>query len=270
MTEYLDRPAGLLHPRFAEAAYDELSFWGSRFGALLFDNLEIRRNIRGLDVACGAGFPLLELAHTHGPSSRFTGIDLWRDALRRARGKLDVYGSRSVELIEGDAHSMPFLDATFDLITSNLGINNFDDPPRAMAECFRVSSSGARIAVTTNLTGHMARFYDLFRATLRELGREDLLPALDVQEAHRGTRATIESLITGAGFQMTRVVESKFELPFADGSAMFRHPLVNFFLWGWRSVTEDRSIYEHLEEALNAESPLRMTIPMLYAEGVRP
>jgi len=269
LTEYLARPAGWLHPRFAEAAYDELSFWGSRFGALLFDNLEIRRNVRGLDVACGAGFPLFELAHTHGPSSHFTGIDVWRDGLTRARGKLDVYGLRNVELIEGDAQSMPFNDGSFDLITSNLGINNFDDPPKAMAECFRVSGSGARIAVTTNLTGHLAQFYAIFRATLRELGRDDLLPALDAQEAHRGTRATIESLLTGAGFRLTRVVESQFELPFADGSAMLRHPLVTFFLWGWRGVTEDHAIYQRLEEALNAESPLRMTIPMLYAEGVR-
>jgi arsenite methyltransferase len=270
VTEYLDRSVGWLHPRYAEAAYDELSFWGSRFGALLFDNLEIRRNIRGLDVACGAGFPLLELAHTHGNSSRFTGIDLWRDALTRARGKIDVYGLRNVDLIESDAQSMPFADASFDLITSNLGINNFNDPPKAMTECFRIARPGARIAVTTNLTGHMAGLYDVFRATLRELGRDDLLPALDAQEAHRGTRATIESLLTDAGFRLTRVVESRFELPFADGSAMFRHPLVNFFLWGWRGVTEDRAIYTRLEEKLNAASPLRMTIPMLYAEGARP
>ncbi len=269
MTDYLDHPVGWLHSRYAQDAYDELSFWGSRFGALLFDNLEIRRDIRGLDVACGAGFPLLELAHTHGASSHFTGIDLWSNAIVRARGKIELYGLTNVELIEGDAQSMPFDDHTFDLITSNLGINNFDDPPKAMKECFRVAKPAARIAVTTNLTGHMAQFYDIFRDTLRELGRDDLLPALDAQEAHRGTRATIESLLTDGGFAITRIVESSFTLPFADGSAMLRHPLVNFFLWGWRGVTEDRAIYARLEENLNAASPLRMTIPMLYAEGMR-
>jgi ubiquinone/menaquinone biosynthesis C-methylase UbiE len=265
MTDYLDRPVGWLHPRFGADAYDELSFWGSRFGTLLFENLELRAGIRGLDVACGAGFPLFELAHTHGPSSHFTGIDLWRDALTRADGKRKVYGSRNVSLVEGNAQSMPFADASFDLITSNLGINNFDDPPAAMRECFRVSRAEARIALTTNLTGHFAEFYAIFRDTLPD----ELRPALDAQQAHRGTRATIEKLVTDAGFAITRVVESSFVLPFANGSALLRHPLVNFFLWGWRGVTEDRAIYARLEEKLNAAAPLRMTVPMLYAEGHR-
>ncbi|HKR63935.1 MAG TPA: class I SAM-dependent methyltransferase [Thermoanaerobaculia bacterium] len=265
MTEYLDRPVGWLHPRFAYDAYDELSFWGSRFGALLFDNLELRRNIRGLDVACGAGFPLFELAHVHGPSSRFIGIDTWAEALVRANAKRTVYNDRNVVLVNGNAQSMPFDSESFDLITSNLGINNFDDPPAAMRECHRVARDGARVVVTTNLTGHMAEFYAIFRNVIPD----ELRPKLDAQEAHRGTRATIEELITNAGFALTRVVESSFPLPFADGAALLRHPLVTFFLWGWRGVTEDRAIYARLEEKLNDASPLRMTVPMLYAEGVR-
>jgi arsenite methyltransferase len=107
------------HPDFAEGAYDELSFWSSRFGALLFDNLELRANTNGLDVACGTGFPLIELAHAHGPSSHFTGVDPWAPALKRARRKLDVFGITNVTLIEGDAHAMTFADESFDLITSN-------------------------------------------------------------------------------------------------------------------------------------------------------
>jgi len=254
-----------LHPDFAEAVYDELSFWSSRFGALLFDHLELRRGIRALDVACGAGFPLFELAHVHGPSSRFTGLDLWREALNRARRKIAVYGLTNVDLVEADASAMPFADESFDLITSNLGINNFVDPPRVIAECHRIARRGARIVVTTNLTGHMAEFYEIFRQTIPP----HLIPALDAQEAHRGTRAGVEQLLTDAGFKLTRVVEDEFFLRFADGTAMFRHHLVQFFLDGWRGVTDDPAIYAALEEKLNAASPLRMRVPMLYAEAVR-
>ena len=257
------------NPRYAEDAYDELSFWSSRFGALLFDQLELRPDITGLDVACGTGFPLFELAHAHGPSSHFTGIDIWPEALVRARRKLAVYGLTNIALHEGDAAALPFPDASFDLITSNLGINNFADPPAALRECRRVARPGARIALTTNLTGHMAAFYDLFRGTLRELGRANLVPALDAQEAHRGTRDTIEQLLLDAGFHITQMVEDAFFLSFADGTAMLRHPLVGFFLEGWRTVTEDAEVWRVIEAKLNAASPLRMRIPMLYAEGVR-
>jgi len=252
-------------PEFVETVYDELSFWSSHFGALLFDHLELRRGIRGLDVACGAGFPLFELAFVHGPSSHFTGLDLWREALNRARRKIDVYGLRNVDLCEADAAAMPFQSESFDLITSNLGINNFADPVAVVAECHRVARPDARIVVTTNLTGHMAEFYELFRQTVPP----ELIPALNAQEAHRGTREGVEQLLTRNGFEITRIVESEFFLNFADGTAMFRHHLVQFFLDGWRSVTNDPAIYAVLEEKLNAAAPLRVRIPMLYAEGVR-
>ncbi|MFL6246840.1 MAG: class I SAM-dependent methyltransferase [Thermoanaerobaculia bacterium] len=257
------------NPDYAEGAYDELSFWSSRFGALLFDHLELRPNVTGLDVACGTGFPLFELAHAHGPSSHFTGLDVWPDAIRRAHRKLAVYGLTNVALQEGDAQAMPFPDASFDLITSNLGINNFADPPAAMRECYRVARQGARIALTTNLTGHMAAFYDIFRATLRELGRAGLVPALDAQEAHRGTRDTIEQLLVEAGFRITQLVDGEFFLSFANGTAMLRHPLVGFFLEGWLTVTDDQEVWRVIEAKLNAASSLRMRVPMLYAEGVR-
>lgn len=257
------------NPDYAAGAYDELSFWSSRFGALLFEHLELRPNITGLDVACGTGFPLFELAHAHGPSSHFTGIDTWPEAIVRARRKLAVYGLTNIALHEGDAAAMPFPDASFDLIVSNLGINNFADPPAAIAESHRVARPGARLAVTTNLTGHMAAFYDVFRATLRELGRTNLIPALDVQEGHRGTRDTIERLLLDGGFRITQMVESEFFLSYADGTAMLRHPLVGFFLEGWRTVTEDAEVWRAIEEKLNAAAPLRMRIPMLYAEGAR-
>jgi ubiquinone/menaquinone biosynthesis C-methylase UbiE len=258
-----------LHPAFVPDAYDELSFWSSRFGALLFDNLELRRGIVGLDVACGAGFPLFELAHVHGPSSRFVGVDIWKEGLARAAKKIPVYGLTNVEVREADGAALPFDDASFDLITSNLGVNNFADPPAVLRECFRVARPGARIAITTNLTGHMAGFYDFYRSTLRQLGREDLLPALDAQEAHRGTRAEIERMLTDAGFTLTNVVESAFDLRFADGTAMLRHSLVQFFLGGWRSVTEEEQVWTALEQNLNDASPLSFGVPMLYAEAVK-
>ena len=254
-----------LDTEFVETIYDELSFWSSRFGALLLDNLELRRGIRGLDVACGAGFPLLELAHVHGPSSHFTGVDIWKEALERVRRKIAVYGLTNVDVFEADGASMPFDDESFDLITSNLGINNFADPDAVIAECRRVARPGARIAVTTNLTGHMAEFYDVFRQVVPP----ELIPAVNDQEAHRSTRTSVEQILIRGGFRISRVVEDEFFLRFADGTAMFRHHLVQFFLEGWRGVTDDPTIYAALEAKLNAASPLRMRVPMLYAEGVR-
>src|ERR1700726_57458 len=131
MRDFLCHPAGWVPSRLAEI-YDETSFWSARFGALLFDHLEIRRGIRGLDVGCGTGFPLIELAQLHGPSSHFIGIDIWADALERARVKLTLHGLTNVAIVEADAASMPFPSADFDLVVCNIGINNFHDARAAL------------------------------------------------------------------------------------------------------------------------------------------
>lgn len=254
------------HPDFAGGAYDETSYWSARFGALLFDNLELRPRIRGLDVACGTGFPLFELAHAHGPDSHFTGVDVWAEGLERARRKMAVFGNENVDLVEADVVSMPFDDASFDLVTANLGINNFADPVAALAECRRVARPGARLALTTNLTGHLAAFYDVFRACVPA----SLVPAVDAQEAHRGTRGTIEQFLLHSGFRITKIVEDELFLHFANGTAMLRHPLVGFFKDGWLEVTRDEGVWAAIERRLNDAAPLRMRVPMLYAEAVRP
>jgi arsenite methyltransferase len=253
-----------LHPDFAEGAYDETSFWAARFGVLLFDNLDLRPNIVGLDVGCATGFPLFELAHVHGPSSHFTGIDPWAPAIKRAERKLNVYGLKNVDLHVGDGADMPFDDESFDLITSNLGINNFDDPAAVLRECFRVARPGARIVLTTNLTGHLAEFYDLFRAATPEHAE-----AITRQEQHRGTRQSVEQQLTDAGFSIRKVVEDQFFARFANGTAMFKHSLVQFFVEGWRTAVDDDAVYAKLERQLNAASPLSFRVPMLYAEAVR-
>src|SRR5579885_1602822 len=169
MTDYFQPIPDSSDPEVV-SAYDEVFFWSARFGVLLFKHLGLRRNSHILDLACGTGFPLFELAHLCGRSCQLTGVDVWKEALERARAKLKVYDLPNVQLVEADAAALPFADASFDLIVSNLGINNFADPQAALNECFRVARPGARIALTSNLQGHMREFYTLYRVVLTELG----------------------------------------------------------------------------------------------------
>jgi len=262
--DYLDQPIGQIPPGWAEA-YDETSFWAARFGALLFDSLELQPVRDGLDVGCGTGFPLIELAQVHGRSSRWVGVDVWADAIRRAQKKIEMLRLPNVTVEEADAASLPFDDAAFDLITSNLGINNFDDPPRVMRECARVARRGARIALTTNRTGHMTEMYDV----LREMSPEQK-DAIDQQEQHRGTLQSLAALLHDAGFDVARHVQRELTLSFVDGSAMLRHSLVKWFLDGWRgAIGSDRDLWQRIEQRLNDRGPVRFTVPMLYIEGVR-
>jgi ubiquinone/menaquinone biosynthesis C-methylase UbiE len=274
MRHFLDHPAGWMPSRPAEI-YDETSFWSARFGALLFDHLEIRRGIRGLDLGCGTGFPLIELAHLHGPSSYFTGIDIWGDALERARAKLELHGLTNVDIVETDVAAMPFPDAHFDLVVSNIGINNFTDARAALRECRRVAKTGARLVLTTNARGHFAALYAMLDAILGESALEPARDALRREEEHRHSKHALTSLLIENGFTVARCFEAGFEMRFADGSALLRHSLVKWFLDGWRQAVgadNERKVFDTLEARLNAAAErdgcVRMTVPMLYVEGI--
>lgn len=277
MTDYLSHKYDLNDPAFA-SAFDELSFWSSRFGALLIDNIELRKDSTILDLGCGNGFPSFELANRFGASSHVTGMDIWREGLNRARSKQRFQKLANLSLVEADGARMPFRDSTFDVIVSNVGLNNFSDPQTVLAECLRVLRSGGSLYLTTNVKGHFAQFYEVFRRVLLEMGKPVHIDRLNANEEHRGTKETIIALLIASGYNYGKMIEKSFDMRFVDGSAMLNHFLVKLgFLDGWRSVVgpeDERAIFERVEDLLNEEAAksgeLRMTVPMLFIEAKKP
>jgi arsenite methyltransferase len=274
MGNFLERVRGA-RPADYHDAYDETSLWASRFGTLLLDELPLLRGARGLDVACGTGFPLLELAQIHGPDSEWIGIDIWDEALARAQRKIEILGVPNARVRHADAADLPFSDGSFDVVVANLGLNNFDDPQTAMREIARVCRAGAVVAMTTNPVGHMRELYALFGRVLRDLGLTTLLPALEDQERHRGTADTIAALFGEADIPVEKTTTRSFALRYVDGTAMLRHSLVQWFLDGWRGVTgpeHEAAVFAELERRLNEASqtaPLIMSVDALYVQGRR-
>jgi arsenite methyltransferase len=272
LTDYLDTGIDYTTAEFA-STFDELPFWSARFGALLLDHLELQAGITAVDLACGTGFPLFELARRHDLTSRFYGVDVWKTALAHAEKKRQVYGASNVMLVDGSGAALPFADNSVDLIVSNLGINNFEDASAAFADCARVLKPGGRLAVTTNLKGNMAEFYAAYRLTLTELGFSDALRRLDEHEAHRGTPDTTRALFESAGLRVTRRVEDSFTIRCVNGSSFLRHWLIRLgFLPAWRAVVQpadEQRVFSAIEARLNAVGQVQVTIPMLYMEGER-
>lgn len=277
MTDYLRFRADWRLPETV-AVYDELPLWSAMAGLLLLRHLPLRRGMRVLDAGCGTGFPLLELAGRLGPASRVAGIDPWRAGLARAREKMRGRTVGNAALVEGDAAAMPFADGVFDLVVSNLGLNNFARPEAAFSEARRVLAPGGRVALVSNLQGHMAEFYEVFAGVLR--GRGDAAEALERLEAHVERRATVErigALLEGAGFRVARVEREEVPMRFADGAALLRHWFVMLaFLDDWAGIVaegEREEVFARVEAALDAEAERRgglsLTIPLAYVEAER-
>jgi len=250
------------------AAYDEVALWSAMFGLLLLEEVPLANVTNVLDVGCGTGFPLIELAERLGDRVHVHGIDPWSGGLKRAAEKIAGRGTRNVTLHEGSASSMPFADATFDLIVSNLGVNNFDDRTAAIRECRRVAKSGATLALTTNLQGHMREFYDVFA----EVVRDDAASSKRLRDhvEHRATVANVRELLETGGFDVTRVIERESVMRFANGTALLNHYFIKLgFLDAWKKVVpgNEREVFDRLQDRLNAIGELRLTIPMAYVEA---
>ena len=94
-----------------------------------------------LDVGTGGGdMPLALLDHLRSRGAPASCVALDRSASALSAAAERVGGRSDIALVRGDALSLPYDDATFDLVTCNLALHHFDpaDAVRALAEMGRV------------------------------------------------------------------------------------------------------------------------------------
>ncbi|MDJ0765311.1 MAG: methyltransferase domain-containing protein [Myxococcota bacterium] len=274
MVNYLNTPFDMNDVDLA-SAYDEVPYWSFPFGQLMLDNIALRPGMIALDIGFGTGYPMLELSQRLGRSSAVYGIDMWRAGSKRAKFKAEVLGIDNVIFVDGDAATMDFDDDMFDLIVSNVGINNFGDPHKVFSECYRTVKKGGQVAFTTNPKGHMRELYELFAATMTELDLDDAKAQLMVHEDHRHPVETINAWLSDVGFEITSNVEDAFSWRFVDGTAFFNHHMImRGFVGGFKSVipkAHQALFFQRLEENINARAKslgeFKVTIPIAYIEA---
>jgi len=259
------------------AVLDEVPLWSAPFGLALLGRVRLRRNLRVLEVGCGTGFPLVELAQRLGPSCQLVGLDPWRAVQQRAELKIKQVGLTNVELVCGTAEKMPFADESFDLVVSNNGLSNVADLDQALAECARVCEPGAQLVATHNLPATMAEVYLPYEAILTARG---LTGAVERLHAHiRAKRKTVTEMVAAlerAGFERAAVTEDVFHMRFLDGTTMLQHFLIRIgFLEPWRAIAPSSDVdavlaelTERLDEQARQAGELRLTIPFACIDAV--
>ncbi len=100
-----------------------------------------------LDLGAGAGVDSLVAAQMVGTAGRVTGIDMTPEMVAKARASAAEAEVANVEFVTGDAESLPFEDASFDVVISNGVIDLIPDKEAVFSELFRVLRPGGRLQV---------------------------------------------------------------------------------------------------------------------------
>lgn len=257
------------NPKFVNAI-DELPFWSAPFGLTLLDTVKIKQNIKALDIGCGTGFPLFELAGRLGESCKVYGIDAYDKVIEKVKEKISLYELTNIEAINCEAENLPFENNFFDLIVSNNGINNVRDLEKTFSESCRVLKQGGQFVFTFNLPESLTEFYSVFKSTLEELG---LLNQIQKVDEHifekRKPIEYMERLLIKNKFKVIQKIQNKFLYRFVNGTAFFNHSIFKFhFLPVWKNLLPEKreeEVFTILEEKLNTtasnQGELVMTIP---------
>ena len=97
-----------------------------------------------LDVGCGAGQSVLQLADRVGPDGRVTGVDIAPLALQVARRR--AAGRSNVRFIECDALRLALPDGSIDCVFSRFGVMAFQDPVATFSNFRRMMRPSGRLA----------------------------------------------------------------------------------------------------------------------------
>ena len=192
------------------------------------DFLSDRRYGLAVDVGAGPGFTAFAVAHR---CDRVVAADVTPEMLEQARALREERGAANVETLLAAAESLPFDDASVDLVTCRTAAHHFLDPEAWLAETARVLAPDGELILIDTVSPDdpeaAAWMHEI------EVWR-------DPSHARNLTAGEWADAIARAGLRVDAEAASRVELEYPD--------------WTQRAGMEDAEA-ERLGEALRAAPP---------------
>ncbi|MFV2019627.1 methyltransferase domain-containing protein [Micromonospora sp. LOL_023] len=179
---------------------------GREYKQRLLTALDLRPGLTVLDVGCGPGTDLPAMAVAVGSDGAVIGVDHDPEMLEQAQRRSAAHPQVSVRA--GDAHALPFGDASVDRARIDRVLQHLADPRQALAELRRVVRPGGLVALAEPDWDTLA------------------IDAVDTATSRAYTRYIVSDLVRNAdiGRQLGRLLaDAGFEVVALDATvAMFR------------------------------------------------
>src|SRR5205085_2200930 len=132
---------------------------------------------------------------------------------------------------------LSFAADVFDVVISNLALQDLDDPQRALVEFARVAKPGGRVIATLPLAGTFSEFTDLFREVLIKGDRTEALERLDGYLAMMPDTQRAQDWFERSGLVDIQVEHEEFRLLFKSSREFFFAPIIEYGpLAEWKAI----------------------------------
>jgi ubiquinone/menaquinone biosynthesis C-methylase UbiE len=242
--------------------YDDevLPVWSERFGRMLLRDLQMPERGQVLDVACGTGYPAVELLRKMQPGCRLIAIDGASAMLDIARKKVaEIEGAKQKVFFrtESAEPKLSFADDVYDLVVCNLGLEDMEDPAAALADFARVTVPGGEVRCTLPLEGTFQEFFDLYREVLIKHDKHEALDRLNEYLRRYPPVEEVERWIREAGLQPGQVEVAEFSMLFKSSREFFFAPVIEYGpLPDWKAIAgkgqEMQDVFWYIKEAIDA------------------
>ena len=101
-----------------------------------------------LDIGCGSGTTVLELAKRVGSAGHVLGADIAQASVARARDRIAASGLANTKVIHADVSTHAFAPKQFDLVFSRFGVMFFTDPIATLSRLRSAMKPNGRLTLT--------------------------------------------------------------------------------------------------------------------------
>ena len=258
-------PYAAMFDRLSEV-YDQsgVPFFGVIAGGLV-DRLDVRPGETALDIGAGRGAVTLPLAEAVGPTGRVDSLDLAPGMVRHLAE--DTAPLAQVHVAQGDAADPRPPAAPYDLIASSLVLFFLPEPVEALRRWRALLRPEGRLGITT---------FQPWRGTWRALWAlyDEFAQESSSADDRYSTDASVEAMLTSAGFADVRTELATYAIPFVDADQWQRWSRATPMGGLWRGTAEAdhpeilRRASEILESGRDAEGRMVLEVGARYTFGV--
>jgi ubiquinone/menaquinone biosynthesis C-methylase UbiE len=251
-------------------AYDRWTGrWSRLFIPAVLAAAAVKPGCRVLDVSTGTGEAAGMALPLVGIEGLVVGADISPAMLASARTRL--HGSSCLP-VAADGQALPFMDASFDAVVCQLGLQFFPDPARGVREFRRVLRADGRVTICVISTPDRAPMWgnlaDVLSRFLPEL-RDVLFLSFALHDPNG-----LEAMLVGAGFRDVRVERTTREDSF-ESFANYWEPIeagVGSMPQAYLRLdaAERRAVREEVRSRLSRfelNGKLHMSVEMLIGSG---